>query len=121
MTAGPDRDQPVEFRPESPPADVSPDDREDNSPAKRPPRRHVLRGRPYRAGAAPDHVEFFCEEDVDGFKTDEPRWVAFCPDCGAKLALREHEACPFFSGTEKDRKGFVVGVHCGFPKRDIPG
>jgi hypothetical protein len=78
--------------------------------------KHVLRGQVEPGGEAPPHVEYFGEEDVDGFKSDRPRWVAFCPDCGAKLALEEHEACPFFGGPEVDRAGFVVAVHCGLRK-----
>lgn len=102
-----DRGKPVEFRKAA-----------EAAPAARTPEgtRHVLRGQPAAAGEEVPHVEFFGEEDVDGFPSETPRWVAFCPDCGAKLALKEHEACPFFGGPEKDRNGFVVAVHCGLPK-----
>ena len=79
---------------------------------------HRLRSPDPRPGEA--HVETFCEEHVDGFKTDEPTWVAYCPDCGAKLALREHEACPFFSGPAVDDHGFTVGVQCGLTRREPP-
>lgn len=78
------------------------------------PAKHILKGVPRNEGVCPPHVEFFSEESVDGFPTDTPRWVAFCPDCGSKLALEDHEACPFFGGREVDENGFVVAVHCGF-------
>ena len=106
----PDRGKPVAFRkipPEPAPAAA---DVTASTPA-----RHVLRGQPTSGADAP-HVEYFGEADVDGFPTETPKWVAFCPDCGAKLALDEHEACPFFGGPEVDKDGFVVAVHCGRKK-----
>jgi hypothetical protein len=76
--------------------------------------KHVLRPVPRNEGVCPPHVEFFSEDSVDGFVSDTPQWVAFCPECGSKLALEDHEACPFFGGREVDRNGFVVAVHCGY-------
>ena len=102
----PDRGKPVEFR--KVPAGPLPSP---TATGESPATRHMLRGRA-PAGQEPPHVEYFGEEDVDGFPTETPRWVAFCPDCGAKLALEEHQACPFFGGPEVDKTGFVVAVHC---------
>jgi hypothetical protein len=82
------------------------------------PGKHVLKGIPLDEEAPPSHVELFSEADVDGFPTETPRWVAFCPDCGSKLALEEHEACPFFGGREVDKSGFTVAVQCGRPHRE---
>lgn len=108
--SAPDPGKPVEFR--KIPAGDAP------APAPAPATPHVLKGQAERAEDAP-HLEYFGEEDVDGFPTPTPRWVAYCPDCGAKLALAEHEACPFFGGPEKDKTGFTVAVHCA--KGKTPG
>jgi hypothetical protein len=74
---------------------------------------HLIRKLPKESGVAPPHVEFFSETNPDGFPDDQPRFVAFCPDCGTKLTLQQHEDCPFFGGSETDRDGFVIAVHCG--------
>ena len=103
----PDRGKPVEFRKVAAEPSPSP-----TAAGETPPAKHLLQGRA-PAGQKPPHVEYFGEADVDGFPSDTPQWVAFCPDCGAKLALDEHEACPFFGGPEVDKDGFVVAVHCG--------
>jgi hypothetical protein len=92
------------------------DDRESSAPlAERRIEGHLVQKLPKQEGVRPPHVEFFTEESPDGFAEDEPRFVAFCPDCGAKLMLEEHEDCPFFGGSEVDEKGFVIAVHCGLP------
>lgn len=64
------------------------------------------------------HLELFSEESVDGFPTDQPTWVAFCPECGTKLPLKDHEACPLFEGREVDEDGAVVALRCGFAQRE---
>ena len=65
------------------------------------------------APGKPAKLRQFAEEDVDGFKSDTPRWVSFCPECGAKLPLAEHESCPNFSNPEKDASGAVTAFRCG--------
>jgi hypothetical protein len=44
--------------------------------------------------------------------------VAFCPECGTKLPLKDHEACPLFEGREVDEDGAVVALRCGFAQRE---
>ena len=96
----------VEFRRETG-SETSPD-------ASKAPGKHVLRGVPKNEGVCPPHMEFFSEGSADGPPKETPRWVAFCPECGSKLAIEDHEACPFFGGNRVDRSGFVVAVHCGY-------
>ena len=79
---------------------------------------HVIQKLRKEEGVCPPHVEFFTEDSPDGFKDGEPRFVAFCPDCGTKLTLEQHEDCPFFGGQEKGEDGVVIAVHCGLPARD---
>ncbi len=81
---------------------------------------HLIKKLPKEEGVCPPHVEFFTEDSPDGFRDDSPRFVAFCPDCGSKLTLEQHEDCPFFGGRETDRDGIVVAVHCGLPAAERP-
>ncbi len=93
------------------------------SPAERSEMRiegHLIKKLPKEEGVCPPHVEFFTEDSPDGFRDDSPRFVAFCPDCGSKLTLEQHEDCPFFGGRETDGKGLVVAVHCGLPAAERP-
>ena len=60
----------------------------------------------------------FSEEHADGFVEDTPRWVAYCPDCGARLPLAKHEECEYYAGKERDEKGNVIAVRCSLCKDD---
>ncbi len=103
--------------PDDPGRDPAADDETTSPLAEQQVSGHLIRKLPKDKGVSPPHVEFFAEDDTDGFKGDEPRFVAFCPDCGTKLTLEQHENCPFFGGPEKDSDGFVIAVHCGMDVR----
>jgi len=60
---------------------------------------------------------FLTEEHADGFVSDEPNWIAYCPDCDAKVSLLEHEECPYFGGEEKDEKGNLIAFRCALFRR----
>jgi hypothetical protein len=60
----------------------------------------------------------FAEEHPDGFADETPRWVAYCPDCGARLPLQKHEECAYYAGEERDEKGNVMAVRCSLCSRD---
>jgi hypothetical protein len=60
------------------------------------------------------------EADVDGFPTDAPEWVAYCPRCGMKLPLAEHETCPNFRGEEAGPDGDAAGVRCAYEAAPAP-
>ena len=70
---------------------------------------------------APATTRAFSESAPDGFPTDDPEWVSYCPKCGAKLPAKDHEECPYFRGKESDEKGTVTAIECGFSGRPRRG
>ena len=73
--------------------------------------------RPARVRSDPATTRAFSESNPDGFSTDQPEWVSYCPDCGAKLPSKDHEECPYFRGKESDAEGTVTAIECGYPGR----
>ena len=65
-------------------------------------------------------LRVFSEKDVDGFPTDTPEWVTYCPRCGLKLPLAEHETCPNFQGEESAAGGEATGVRCAYDAEARP-
>lgn len=65
-------------------------------------------------------VRLLAESHVDGFPTDEPEWVAYCPRCGMKLPFEEHKSCRHFEGEAHTPDGEPIAVRCAFPPGSKP-
>ncbi len=71
----------------------------------------------------PTTTRHFTEASPDGFASDTPEWVAFCPECGVKLSAAEHAECPYYRGADSAAKEAVSAIECAFagkPRRKKP-
>jgi hypothetical protein len=59
----------------------------------------------------------FSESCPDGFASDVPEWVAFCPECGAKLPLEDHVECAHYRGTGKGDSGEATTIECAYAQK----
>lgn len=68
------------------------------------------------AASCPHRAVYFSEDSVDGFREERPYWVAYCPECDAKLGIGEHEECPYYRNSVIDQNGTVTVIYCAFPR-----
>jgi hypothetical protein len=59
----------------------------------------------------------FSESCPDGFVSDTPEWVAYCPECGAKLPLEDHLECAHYRGADKDASGETTAIECAYVQK----
>ncbi|MFN0151865.1 MAG: hypothetical protein ACKVU1_14290 [bacterium] len=62
----------------------------------------------------PTTTRIFTDASPDGFASDTPEWVAFCPECGIKLSAADHAACPYYRGADSAATEAVSAIECAF-------
>lgn len=65
-------------------------------------------------GCEPTTTRHFTESSPDGFASETPEWVAFCPECGMKLSALEHAECPYYRGADCSEPGGASAIECAF-------
>ena len=64
-----------------------------------------------------DTTRQFSESCPDGFVSETPEWVAYCPECGAKLPLKDHLACAHYRGMDEGESGEATAIECAYVEK----
>jgi len=83
-------------------------------PTARPGRPPAVVERVDEFASEPTTTRHFTEASPDGFASDAPEWVAFCPECGVKLSAKEHAECPYYRGADSKVQDTVSAIECAF-------